>query len=265
MERTFFTIVTRGLVKTKRKHRASCRSVSMHRTRRIPISYQRRPEFTRRPFETTTRFSFSQTSDAARSVHHSAGRKTFRPTPEYFLCRRCRCTCLRLMLPSSFLYLADQPKTASLKYGQIASRVILLPLVALISGFPKRLVHGSSTRETASEHGIPRCSPINSHLLLFCFCFLLSYLLLFAAATRIFFGFSVSSILKSALDETTEIGIASRLYNRNGEKDKYFLIYRTTCENARHFIAKSIYTSLHTSILYTRSLEDGINVKLVNI
>lgn len=115
-------------------------SVSMHCTRRIPISYHRHPEFTRGTFRADSFLIFPDIGHGIRSVHHSARIRTFGPpTLIYFLCR----TCLHLKLPSSF-YLADQP-TASLKYGQIARRVILLPLVALISGFPKRLVHGSST------------------------------------------------------------------------------------------------------------------------
>lgn len=83
------------------------------------------------------------------------------------------------MLLASFFYLAGQP-TASLKYGQIARRVILLPFAALISGFPKRLVHTAPRRETASEHGIPRLSlpliPISRFPVLGC-CFLISYFL----------------------------------------------------------------------------------------
>lgn len=146
LKRTSFTTVIRVSSKRRESTASGSRcSVSMHCTRRIPISYHRRPEFTRGTFRADDSFLiFPDIGYGIRSVHHSAGIRTFRPTLIYFLCRRRRRTCLHLMLPSSFFYLADQP-TASLKYGQIARRVILLPLVALISGFPKRLVHGSST------------------------------------------------------------------------------------------------------------------------
>lgn len=66
---------------------------------------------------------------------------------------------LNVQFPS--FVLADGP-TAGLKYGQIAPRVILLPLAALISGFSKRLVRDAPDGKQPANMEWP--SAINSLL-----------------------------------------------------------------------------------------------------
>lgn len=129
--------------------RKRCGTFSTHCTRRIPISYRRLvPNSLGGPSvpARATRLSSSQTSSVWRAIGAIVPRiRTFLSTSIYFSCHRRRGTCLHTLNASSMLLLSRRPdRQRVLSTDKLLERSHPLT-AALISGFPKRLVHDSST------------------------------------------------------------------------------------------------------------------------